>query len=357
MTVQQGKAMDNLRNRAQGTGNPIIEGETVTITWQGKSAAHFISDLHGWEANPQPMQKAARDVWAISFKLAPDAYLEYAFYDPQTKKRFADPFNRHSINNGVGSRNHYFYMPGGQPNPFTAPPKGGLRGKLTRHNVPAAVYTASKTRRIDLYHPPTNSATPLLVVYDGPDYLTRGRLPIIADNLIAAKRIPPIAIAFLQNGGPARTVEYGCAEPTLGFVMNPVMQLAARELNLLDPQTHPGAHGIMGASMGGLMCVFTALRLPGIFGRVLSQAGAFAYGGEPDAPQSVILPMLRHFPRPQVKIWLDCGRMDFLIEPVRKAAALMDERGYTLRFRENGGAHNYTTWRNACVEGLEYLFA
>ncbi len=349
--------MISLLDRARANGNPLIEGETVTLVWHGRRAPHLISDLHGWESNPQPLQKMGSDVWGITLRLPQDAYLEYAFYDPKTKKRLPDPFNQRSVNNGVGSRNHYFYMPGAGPHPLTLRPKGGLRGQVTRHSVPAAFYTASKTRRVDLYHPPTDAATPLLVVYDGPDYLQRGRLAVIVDNLIATGRIPPIAVAFVQNGGAARTVEYGCAEPTLGFITGPVMQLAAQELNLLDPAQHPGVHAVMGASMGGLMCVFTALRLPHLFGKVLSQAGAFAYGSEPGAPQSVVLSMLRHFPRPEVKIWLDCGRMDFLLEPVRAAAALLDERGYTYQYRENGGAHNYTTWRNACVAGLEYLFA
>ncbi len=59
---------------------------------------------------------------------------------------------------------------------------------------------------------------PLLAVYDGLDYFRRGKLTEIVDNLIAAKRIRPVAIAFLQNGGQqARMVEYGCSQTTLGF--------------------------------------------------------------------------------------------------------------------------------------------
>ncbi len=332
--------------------NPAIHGNTVTITWLGENAPGFISDLHGWEENPQPLLEVDDEVWAISFDLASNAYLEYAFYDLESKKRFPDPLNKKSVYNGVGGCNHFFYMPEAQSTPLINLPPGGLRGKISHHTVPAEYVTAGKERRVSLYHPPTDESTPLLVVYDGPDYLRRGKLAAIVDNLIAAKRICPLAIAFVQNGGAARMVEYGQADPTLAFVLGHVLPLAAQELNLRDLAKSPGAHGIMGASMGGLMSIFTALKSPDIFSKAISQAGAFELWEH----ETTTMQMVRHFPGPNVKLWLDCGEMDFLLSSNRKMAALLAEKGYNFTYRENGGAHNYTTWRNACVEGLETLF-
>ena len=62
-----------------------------------------------------------------------------------------------------------------------------------------------------------------------------------------------------------------CGESTLLFVAAQVLPLARAHLNLLDPAKHPGAYGVLGASMGGLMALYTGLRLPRIFGHVLSQ--------------------------------------------------------------------------------------
>ncbi len=333
--------------------NPNIDGKTVTLTWRGEAAPHLISDLHGWEEHPQPLTQVEPGLWAISFDLAADAYLEYAFYDPQSKVRFPDPLNRKTVYNGIGNHNHYFYMPEARATSLARMARGGLRGKLTRHTVDAKFLTVAAERRVYLYHPPVSEALPLLCVYDGLDYFRRGKLTEIVDNLIAAKRIRPLAIAFLQNGGQAaRMVEYGCAEPTVGFSIWQVLPLAARELNLIDYRQNPGAHGIMGASMGGLMSVFTALKAPEVFGKALSQAGAFELGEQ----ETTAMQMVRYFPKPDVKIWLDCGAMDFLRTSNRKMAGLLAEKGYDHRHRESGGAHNYTTWGNACVEGLEYLF-
>ncbi len=332
--------------------NPTIHANTVIITWRGEVAPHFISDLHGWEENPQPLTQVEKGVWEIAFDLPPNAYLEYAFYDPNARKRFSDPLNKKSVYNGVGGYNHYFYMPEVRPTPWAKLPPGGLRGKITHHTLPARYVTAGKKRRVSLYQPPMDESVPLLVVYDGPDYLRRGKLATIVDNLIAARRIRPLAIAFLQNGGAARMVEYGQAEPTLAFVMGQVMPFAARELHLLDYQKQPGVHGVMGASMGGLMSVFTALKLPEVFGKAIGQAGAFELWGH----ETTTMQMVRHFPKPDARLWLDCGAMDFLLAPNRKMAALLAEKCYDFTYRENGGAHNYTTWRDACVEGLETLF-
>jgi enterochelin esterase-like enzyme len=342
----------NLLETVKKQGNPIVRGNKVSFVWEGESAPQLISDLHGWEENPQALTQAKQGVWMLSFELAPNAYLEYAFYDPESKKRFPDPFNQNSVYNGVGGYNHFVYMPKAAPTPLTQLPTGGLRGKVTRHSVDAEYVTASKQRRVYLYHPPVKTAVPLLAVYDGLDYFRRGKLAEIVNNLIAAKRIRPLAIAFVQNGGKARTVEYGCSEVTLGFLMGQILPLASKEIKLLDFEKHPGVHGIMGASMGGLMSVYTALSLPEVFGKALSQAGAFEMWGH----KPIVMQMVRHFPKPNIQIWLDCGAMDFLLEANHSMAALLKEKGYAVTYHENGGAHNYSTWRDSCVGGLEELF-
>lgn len=342
----------DLLEAARTHGNPIIQGARVTVIWVGKSAPEFISDLHGWESNPQSLVKLKMGLWGISFELPLDAYLEYAFIDPATKKHIPDPLNRKKVFNGVVGYNQYFYMPDAQPTDLAFLPPGGMRGKVTRHLVPSRYLTISNSRLVYLYHPPVRKAVPLLMVYDGLDYLRRGKLAAIVDNLIAARRIGPLAIAFCQHGGPGRMVEYDCSDATLEFLISQVLPLAGSQIKLLDYKKQPGVHGVMGASMGGLMSVYSALRLPEVFGRALSQAGAFELG----PGESLIRQMVRLLPRPAVRLWLDCGRLDSLLESNRRFRDLLTEKRYDLVYRENGGAHNYTTWRNSFPQGLEALF-
>jgi enterochelin esterase family protein len=294
-------------------------------------------------------------VWTISFDLPRDGYLEYAFFDPRTGRHLPDPLNRRSIQNGFGDRNNFFYMPeAGGPTPLTRLSAGGMAGQVTRHTVPARLWTTSKERRVYLYHPPASEPVPLLVVYDGLDYFRRARLAVIVDNLIALQRIRPLALALLQNGGQAgRFAEYGCSEATLGFVARNVIPFAHQHLNLLDLGQNPGSYGVMGSSGGGLMAVFTAMRLPHIFGSALSQSGAFEIWGH----ETIAMQMARHLPKTPVSFWIDCGRMDFLLDGNRKMHAILRERGYEVTYVENDGAHNFTTWRDSVSRGLETLFA
>ena len=91
----------NLYQLARANGNPVIEGNRVTFVWQGKSAPYFIDDIHQWEDNPQKMKRVAPGLWAYSLELDSDAYLEYAFLDPRTKKRLKDPLNKKTVFNGI----------------------------------------------------------------------------------------------------------------------------------------------------------------------------------------------------------------------------------------------------------------
>ena len=234
-----------LLERARRDGHPLIDGGKVTFLWEGDGAPQLIDDLHYWEEHPQKLTRLSPRLWACSFDLPLDAYLEYAFYDPAAKQRLRDPLNRHRVFNGIGDYNHFFYMPAAGPSPLTRRQPDIPRGSLTVHTVETGMLKFPGTRRIHLYHPPVRERVPLLIVYDGLDYLRRGRLPVIVDNLIAARRIRPLAMAFLPNGGPSRGVEYACSDATLDWIEHEVLPLAERELNLVDLKRHPAAFGVL----------------------------------------------------------------------------------------------------------------
>jgi enterochelin esterase family protein len=343
---------DPLLERARKEGNPLINSDTATFIWQGKTAPKLIEDLHGWEESPQEMERISPGLWAATLTLPRDAYLEYAFLDPKTGQRILDPLNPQRVWNGISNNNHFFYMPDAAPTPLVRPGKGIARGTVSRHEVQTEMLTASRRRTVYLYKPPTEEPVPLVVVYDGIDYLRRGKLAVILDNLIAQKRIRPLALAMLQNGGQARFVEYGCSDITLAFLVETILPLARQNLKLADIKKHPGAYGVLGASMGGVMALYTGLRLPEMFGKVLSQSGAFTLWERP----SVAVDLVQHAPHPEMDIWMDVGRLEWLLEDNRKMRALLKGKGYRVTYREVNGAHNFTSWRDDVWRGLEALF-
>jgi len=339
-----------LLEHAVAKGNPVIEGETATFLWQGRAAPRLIDDLSDWETSPRKLERVAPGLWFVTLTLPLNAYLEYAFIDSKTGERLPDPLNPKRIWNGINAYNHYFYMPKGKPSPYADRNPAAASGDVTRHEIPAGDFFATKTRTVYLYRPPVQEAVPLLVVYDGADYLKRGKLNIIADNLIARGRVRPFAMALVPNGRQARTLEYACSDVTLGFLMEKVLPLAREHLNLSP--FDGGAYGVLGASLGGLMALYTGIRLPGVFGKVLSQSGAFRIAEH----EFVLTELVCHLPRPALQVWMDVGRFEWLLACNQEMHALLESKDYAVTYREFSGGHNYTSWRDDVARGLEMLF-
>jgi len=338
-----------LLQRAQA-GTPLVAGQSATFVWHGDRAPQLIGDFCRWQwGTPVSLVPAAPGVWTQTLTLPRDAYVEYSYW--QDGQRVPDPLSRNTVPDGLGHMNHYFYMPEAAPTPLTRRRRGVPRGQVTRHILEHDFLLGGRGRTVHLYQPPTSQPSPLLVVLDGQDYAPRGRLIQIVDNLITQGRIRPVALAMVHHGGRLRGIEYGCSEAHMGALLH-LLPLAQSQLHLLDWKEHPGAYGIMGASMGGLMALFVGLRLSHIFGKVLSQSGAF----EIDWYETVVLDLVRHGPRRPLKIWMDVGRLEWLLEPNRAMHALLQEKGYDVTYSEFSGGHNYTSWRNDLWCGLEALF-
>jgi enterochelin esterase family protein len=147
-------------------------------------------------------------------------------------------------------------------------------------------------------------------------------------------------------------VEYTCSEATVRFLTHKVLPLARAHLRLVDERRAPGAHALLGASYGGLMALYGALRAPEVFGRVLGQSGAFHVEGE----DFVVFELARLPPRRPLSVWLDCGVFEGLLEGNRRMAPLLAAAGHRVEYREYSGGHSYPAWRDDVARGLEWLF-
>jgi enterochelin esterase family protein len=332
-----------------------IEGEKVTFSWRGRRRPVLVGDFNNWDARQAPSFKRVRPgVWEYTTRFPLDAYIEYSYL--VDGKRAPDLGNPQRVDSGMASTNHYFYMPEAFSTPLAKSSKGGLRGRLSTHLMQAEVNLENDRdrlklyrRKVVLYQPPVEQPSPLLVVLDGQDYLRRGRLVQVVENLIRQERIQPIALAFYYHGGRQRFNEYCCSEATVGVIESSLLPLAQAQLDLVDVSAQPGAFGVMGASMGGLMAVYTALRLPQLFGKALSQSGAFF-------PGLIVHHALGWADPGRFRFWLDVGRYESLLDENRQLASWLQAHGFHHEYREYAGGHNYTAWTNDLWRGLEWLF-
>jgi len=352
--------LDTTTRRAFASGNPVVHGNRATFLWQGESAPHLMGDVTDWEERPKPFKRLSQKLepatdetlWTCSLTLPRDAYMEYAFYDPISQERFLDPLNGRTVSNGLGNRNNFFYMPETMASPFSMRRAEIRGGTLSRHHVDTDFLQDDGERDVYLYKPHTNKPVPLVIVYDGYDYLNRAKLATIVDNLIADKRIRPVALAFLQNGRSRRNVEYLCSDATIFWLEREILPLARQHLRLIDIKERRGAYGVLGASAGGLMSMYTGFRMPEVFGKVICQSGVFGLDGRDFA----VVDLVRHGQARDLKIWMDVGTLDDLLEDNRRMVALLDKRQYNVTYREFSAGHNYTAWRNDVWRGLEALF-
>jgi enterochelin esterase-like enzyme len=341
----------DLIEQALARRTPMIDGDQATFVWQGKRAARLVGDFNDWDEDSAiRLTRVAPHLWKTTLSFPRDAYFEYVFLVGGQNQ--LDPYNKRRVSNGLGKYNNYFYMPEGQPSPLVRRARGVRHGLVTRHWVETEDYAAGYRRLVYLYRPVSSKPTPLLVVWDGLDYFHRAHLVNIVDSMIAQQIIQPLALAMVQNGKQVRNIEYACSEATLAFLMLKVLPVAYDKLNLQDPLVSPGTFGVLGASMGGVMALFTGLRIPEVFGRVLCQSGAFNHFGH----RSVVSDLIQQSDLLPIRIWMDAGRFENLVGPNRMMKELLLSKGYPVIYQEYNGGHAYTAWGNDLSHGLEALF-
>jgi enterochelin esterase-like enzyme len=334
--------------------SPLIDGNLATFIWHGKSAPLLVGDFTGWDTGePVSMRKAGPGLWTYQLNILEDAYIEYCFQ--KNEESILDPFNPRTISNGIGGENNHFSMPKYRASRLSKKKRKVPHGTIRHYELSTEFMIAGAKRTISLYQPPVREPVPLVVVWDGQDYLHRMRLNHIVDNLIAKGKIQPLALAFVENGGQdLRTLEYACNDASLVFLMTTVLPLAQEELNLMDIRAFPGVYGVAGASMGGLMALYTGMRFPEIFGRVLSQSGAFTLG---DFDMAVYELVQKEHIR-ALKVYMDVGVYDLrgLQGTNQRMHKLLLEVGCEVTYREYHAGHNFIAWGDDVWRGLKALY-
>lgn len=135
-----------------------------------------------------------------------------------------------------------------------------------------------------------------------------------------------------------------------------------------------------GLSMGGYGAFKLGLRCPEAFGAVASLSGALdvigeyqdfdmdqrapfwegIFGNLPDAAGGendlmAAAEELAKSARPKPKLYMWCGRQDFLYQQNLTAAARLRELGYDVTFEESDGGHEWTRWDAKIQDILAWL--
>jgi gluconolactonase len=171
------------------------------------------------------------------------------------------------------------------PGPDSQPQAGVPKGEVTRHIFDRSKIFPGTTRDYWVYVPKQYDGgrpTPVMVFQDGINY----NAPVVFDNLIHKKEIPPIIGVFVMHGRVKalstnaldrfnRSYEYdGLGDHYARFLLEELLPHIAAEQKL-NLSTNGNERAIAGASSGAI-CAFTAAwERPDAFRRVFSSIGTF----------------------------------------------------------------------------------
>ncbi len=150
-------------------------------------------------------------------------------------------------------------------------------GNIAKHTFKSTELDYEKT--IFTYLPPVDftlyKSFPLLVVHDGEEALSIGRYQHIVDNLIFAKKIPPIVMVFVKPNN--RHLEYIDNDNYIRFVTEEVVPFirSFAEKNGIKISDKRKDRAVIGASLGGLLSTYTVLKYPKTFGVCIAQSPSY----------------------------------------------------------------------------------
>ncbi|MDJ0975960.1 MAG: alpha/beta hydrolase-fold protein [Planctomycetota bacterium] len=341
---------------------PIVEGPSVTFVWRGEAdevnVRHFI---YGLGSNQAMWRVDGTDLWYRVVEIPPGSRFEYKIEvvrganrhwirDPHNPYIARDPFGANSVVQGAGYAipSWIHEDPDARPGSLeeVSVPSDAMGGEQ-----PLVVYTPARMRNTLRY--------PVLIAFDGLDYVRYASLKIVLDNLIHRHEIPPMVVALSPSAD--RFGEYTANEAHARYVADELMPWLVDRYPL---RRRPADRGLMGASLGGVAALSTAWRHPGRFGRLFLQSGSFAFTdiGESDRGPVLqqVVPWMNAFRRdpgrPAERMFISCGMYESLIYENRSLAALLQGTENVFRYEEARDGHNWENWRDRLRAGLSWLF-
>ena len=341
---------------------PIVEGTRCTIVFRGEAGdvrlRHWIYGL----PTAEPFERIpGTDLWYHILELPERSRVEYKLevqtgrgvrlmQDPLNPQLALDPFGANSVLHSTG----YEVPDWAREDPDV--PQGSLEERVFTSEA------LESQRRITVYRPARFKVTrryPLLIVHDGGDYLRFADLRTVLDNLIHRMEIPGL-IAVMTHP-PDRMLQYRDHAEHARYLAEELVPALESELPLIG---EPAGRGIMGASLGAVASLSTAIRYPGFFGRLLLQSGSFAFSdigshhrGPVFDPIADMVNAYRAEPAAvSDRVFVSCGTYESMIYENRSLVPLLQKTGMTVRYVEARDGHNWEAWRDHLRDGLSFLF-
>ena len=374
--------------RVQRDGAPLVEpiaGDTsnllFTFVWHGDSATRNVALVNTAVASYEPAQALltrlpGTDVWYRSYPARADARFSYELsvndnlvpfdqvtdWGARSATFHRDPFNPRVFQSGFGRGQSVAEGPRAPREEWIATRPDVPKGRVEQTTVASKLL--GTTRNMWVYTPPgydtlaRNAAgLPLLLTFDGGEYVRSVPGPTILDNPIAAHRIAPMVAVFVGSADDQRDAELGANERYVEFLATELVPWIRSKYRIASS---PAGNVVAGSSLGGLAAAFVAHRHPELFGNVLSQSGAFMFGAPGDSTPERLTREIAAAPRSDVKFYLEAGIYEVgraengvdLLTSNRHLRDALRAKGYRVTYDEYAGGHSDLNWRTGYAKGL-----
>jgi glucoamylase len=382
------KLMERVKNAAR---SPLVEGEEVTFVYRGAARrVEVVGDFTGWGAGSHLLREApGADAKFYTLRFPKGARVEYKLI--ADGEWILDPLNPDKNDNGVGGENSFFTTQG-----YSPPAYAGARAsaaprvvdlKNTGAGGPARLKTIPQTlsdiarreaegatsesglvvldeinsrllggkRKISVYLPNVylregRDKYPVLYVQDGTEYLRRASAVAAAEHLVAEGKLKPFVIVFVDPAD--RMKEYWADDRFADFMAEELVPFVDGRYRT---RAERDGRALLGASLGGVISVWTALRHPEVFARVGGQSTAFWIDDERVVTALSALDEAARRKHP-LRFYFDTGRLESALGANRRVRVMLAAKGYPVTYRETEAGHNYTTWRDRLADAYVALW-
>ncbi|MFX1348900.1 MAG: alpha/beta hydrolase [Promethearchaeota archaeon] len=297
----------------------------------------------------------------------------YPTNDVNTPVLKGDPLNKKNITM-FNQTQAILELPDAPSQPWIEEKDNIPKGTLEKFQLKSTKF--EKEFSIVIYLPPNYNASsgpyPSLFLFDGSAYNDPNLIPtpIILDNLIYSKKLPPIIAVFIYQHIESRSYELN-ANPDFAFFigeeLHPYLQ---KNYNITNK---PEKTIVGGASIGALAASYIGLMYSYKFGKVLSQSGAYWYPEKMDPKLNPYFWNWQYLIGEYVKkekvpldFYLEVGIYESreklhgqppLFFSNQHFRDVLLSKGYSVKYVEYAGGHDIICWRGTLADGLIYLIS
>ena len=321
--------------------SPIIVGNKAIFIYRGTAKqVRLAGDFTGWQPRGAILQETGENLKAAAMEFPATTRVEYKLIvDGQW---ISDPLNPNKLDNGVGSENSVFTMPGYKPTSWDK----GEDTLLDNTGFKSRVFNG--VRLLQTYVPNECSKKACAVLYfqDGTDYIKRAKAVQVQQNLVKANKLKPFIMVFIDP--KERTKEYWASDDYAKFLATEVVPAIDAKYNTIKNRD---GRAVLGASLGGITSVWVGLKYPEVFSRIGGQSSSFWVDNERVVKELSKL----EADKTKFKFYFDGGGFEG-VEDSRRVNVMLRGKGFEVTYIEAETGHNWTSWRDRLADAFIALW-